>query len=285
MHLSTFSFKSFVGQSLLVGSALVMLYVVVIQCTVPEITFSQNQNQANTIFSQNFIYLKDKPSNVVVGSSMAARLKFNKEDDIYNLSFGGGGPLSGLEIIRRSGSMPKSIFIESNVFTMDADEDFLNTLFTPVLFKLRGKVIALQEKYQVLNIVGNILYKLAGRSQKEILAQKVDKILLDKFVNQNLNASKTLKINQKLLEEWKKNIAYFEKQGIKLMFFEMPNDSRLVKTKKREILRKAIKKSFPNIEYREENNTDDLYKTGDGTHLTLQSAMEFTEYFKDIILK
>ncbi len=50
-------------------------------------------------------------------------------------------------------------------------------------------------------------------------------------------------------------------------------------------MRKVIKETFPNIEYREENNADDVYKTGDGIHLTLKSAMDFTEYFKINILK
>ena len=34
----------------------------------------------------------------------------------------------------------------------------------------------------------------------------------------------------------------------------------------------------------EENNSKDFYKTGDGIHLTLQSAMDLTEYFKKTVL-
>ncbi len=233
MRLYTSSFKSFVVQSVLVGLTLVFVYVLAIQWTEPKVTFSQNQYQSNMIFSQDFIYLKKKPSNVIVGSSMAARLNFKKEDNIYNLAFGGGGPLTGLEIIRRSGTIPKSIFIESNVFTMDVDDAFLNTLFTPVLFNLRGKIIAFQEKYQVLNIVGSLLYNLAGRSKKEKLAQKVDVKLLDKLVKSALKSPEKFVVEDILLEKWKRNIAYFKEQGSKLIFFEMPNDPRLVETKGR----------------------------------------------------
>jgi len=261
---------------------LLMVYVITIQRIKPNIVFYQNQYQSNVIFAQNFLYAEVKPSQVIVGSSMATRMKFEKSEDVYNLAFGGGAPLTGLEIIRQSGFVPKVIFIESNVFTMMSNEVFLEKLFTPVLFELRGQIIAFQEKYQVLNIVGNFIYSFAGRSQEEKLQQKIDKKLLDKLVNSALKKADTFKIKDRevLLKKWHMNIDYFKQKGTKLIFFEMPNDSRLVKTEKRKKLRSLIKNEFPNILYIEENNLDDRYKTGDGIHLTLKSAMDFTEYFK-----
>jgi len=277
-----FTFSSKVLKSIAVMLLLLMVYVITIQLIKPNIVFYQNQYQSNVIFAQNFLYAEVKPSQVIVGSSMATRMKFEKSEDVYNLAFGGGGPLTGLEIVRRSGLVPKVIYIESNVFTKQTEDAFLDKLFTPFLFELRGKVIAFQEKYQVLNIVGNFIYSFAGRSQKEKLQQKIDKKLLDKLVNSALKKADTFKIKDRevLLKKWHMNIDYFKQKGTKLIFFEMPNDSRLVETEKRKKLRSLIKNEFPNILYIEENNLDDRYKTGDGTHLTLKSAMDFTEYFK-----
>ena len=69
-----------------------------------------------------------------------------------------------------------------------------------------------------------------------------------------------------------------------MYFFEMPNDSRLVRMKSRKELRVFVKKEFPDIPYREENNYGDIYKTSDGIHLTWRSAVKFTEYFTRNIL-
>jgi hypothetical protein len=229
-----------------------------------------------------------KPSQVIVGSSMSTRMKFEAADDIFNLAFGGGGPLSGLEIIRRSGYVPRAIYIESNVFTMEADESFLDKLFAPILFGLRGRIIAFQEKYQLLTLAGNFIYRFAGRSREEKLNQKVDEVLRDKSVHNILRSLDTFEIDNRdtLLRKWHRNIAYFSEKGTKLLFFEMPNDSRLTQTVSRSSLRSLIRQEFPGIPFVKSDNLDDRYKTTDGIHLTPGSATAFSEYFRtQIILK
>ena len=287
MHLSIFNFNSFIWKSIAAALGLTLLYVVVISLTQPKITFTQNQYQANIIFAQDFIYRHPKPSRVIVGSSMATRMKFDKEDNVYNLAFGGGGPLTGLEIIRKSGYVPEAIFIESNIFTMPADRKFLDALFVPVLFELRGKIIALQEKYQILNLAGTFIYSFAGRSQGEKLHRKVDKKLLDRLVKNALKNADKVMIGEKdlLLKQWHKEMSYFQKKGTKIVFFEMPNDPRLAQTPGREQVRTLIRKEFLSVPYIKENNTNNHFKTGDGIHLTLKSAIAFSRHFKEKVLQ
>lgn len=285
VRLSIFNFRTFLFKSVLLVLVLVVLYILLIAVMKPSITFTQNQYQANFIFAQDFVYEERKLPRVIVGSSMATRMKFTKDDGVYNLAFSGGGPLSGLEIIRHSGYVPEEIYIESNVFAMPADSKMLKNLFTPLLFQLRGKVIAFQEKYQLLNLMGEMLFRLAGRSQTERMHQKVDQILLDKLVSNALVHPKKFDVDVSTLELWEKDIDYFQDKGTKLVFFEMPNDSRLVQTKERRALRSLINKRFKIISYVEENNTDDKYETGDGVHLTMKSALEFTNFFRAHILQ
>jgi len=285
MRLSTSNSK-FLFKAIGVALFLVVGYIAAIQIVKPKIVFFQNQYQSNFIFAQDFIYLEPKPSSVIVGSSMATRMKFQKDDGVYNLAFGGGGPLTGLEIIRQSGYLPETIYIESNVFSMGVDENFLDHLFPYILTNLRGKVVAFQEKYQVLNIVGSMIYHFAGRSMEEKLHQKVDEKLLDKLVAKSLEKANTFEFKNRhnVLKRWHVNIDFFVQQGTTLIFFEMPNDTRLLKTKKQMSLRKLIKGEFPSILYVEENNENDIYKTADGVHLTPQSAIDFSDKFKSCIL-
>lgn len=283
MPLSTSS--SSIRKSVLVTLALTGVYICVMQFTRPEIVFSQNQYQSNIIFAQDFLYLEPKPSQVIVGSSMSTRLKFKRRDHIYNLAFGGGGPLTGLELIRRSAFVPGVIYIESNIFAMDSDEAFLERLFVPLLFELRRELVAFREKYQLLTVAGNLIYRFAGRSREEKLNRKVDKKLLDKLVKSALESADRFEIekNEKLLEHWHRIIDYFSAKGTKLLFFEMPNDSRLSGSRGRERVRRWIRSAFPDIPYIAAYNRLDNYKTTDGIHLTPGSADAFTEYFRKAI--
>ena len=281
MRLSIFSFRTLVGKSVIAVTAMTLVYILFIAIAKPSMQFSQNQYQANIIFAQDFLYEKNKPSGIIVGSSMSTRMKFDKCDDVYNLAFGGGGPLTGLEIIRKSGYIPKSIYIEVNKFSMPPDNEMLGRLFVPFLFELRGKVTAFQEKYQLLNLIGEVLFRVAGRSEMEKSMQKVDTRLLDKLVNATLSHQKAFRVENATVELWRKDIVYFQSKDTKIFFFEMPNDSRLVRMDSRKVLRKLVREALPNIPYMQENNDDDIYKTSDGIHLTWQSAIEFTNHFRE----
>jgi len=81
----------------------------------PKIVMLQNQQQKNYSFAQDFMY-ENKANNIIVGSSMAARMNNDfLPKDFYNLSFSGGSVLTGLEIIKKSGFLPSRIYIENNI--------------------------------------------------------------------------------------------------------------------------------------------------------------------------
>ena len=112
----------------------------------PKVLVYQNQSQGNIVAAQEFIY-NEKAPNIIVGSSMAARMK--KEflpSDYLNLSFGGGSALTGLEILKKSGFIPKTIFVENNVIFRNKDKKMIDSLFYPILWKIKNYLPSLQPK-------------------------------------------------------------------------------------------------------------------------------------------
>lgn len=63
------------------------------------------------------------PDLVLVGSSVAWRLKeeYFSRPGIRNLALAGGSPMTGLEIVSRQARLPKTVLIETNVLSREAD--------------------------------------------------------------------------------------------------------------------------------------------------------------------
>ena len=69
-------------------------------------------------------YLQEPvPDIVLVGSSVAWRLKeeYFSRPRIRNLALAGGSPVTGLEIVARQASLPKTVLIETNVLSRESD--------------------------------------------------------------------------------------------------------------------------------------------------------------------
>ena len=128
VHLFIFNFNN-IWKILLVFIAFFVSYNYYIITVNPKVTSFQNQWQQNYSFAQDFVY-GAKTKNIIVGSSMAARMKNSfLPDDYYNLSFGGGSALTGLEIIKRTGYIPEYIYIENNIIFRNKDIQMIDDLF------------------------------------------------------------------------------------------------------------------------------------------------------------
>ncbi len=130
MNLSIFNSNIF--KILIIFISLFIGYNFYLYIKQPEVTIYQNQWQGNMVFAQDFIY-GTKSDTIIVGSSMAARLERSfLPKDIYNISFGGGSALTGLEILRKLDFTPKTIYVETNIIFRTKDKKMIDNLFIPV---------------------------------------------------------------------------------------------------------------------------------------------------------
>lgn len=281
MNLSIFNFNS-IYKIIFLFVILFGLYNLFLVLEKPDIKMFQNQWQKNYSFAQDFIY-ENKAENIIVGSSMAARMQNDfLPKDFYNLSFSGGSVLTGLEIIKKSGFIPKNIYIETNIIFRNKDNKLLNNLFYPILWQIKKHIPVLQEKYQPLNLVASKIRGSYGKTHKEHMQEKRNEKIFNLTIQRRLkNYNKSLESYENKLSDLKILIEYFSKKGVNIVFFEMPIENRLANSIKAKEQRKIIKNNFANKWFKLPSN--DNYVTADGIHLIFPSAFKFSkEFVKDI---
>jgi len=281
VNLSIFNFNS-IYKIIFLFVILFGLYNLFLVLEKPDIKIFQNQWQKNYSFAQDFIY-ENKAENIIVGSSMAARMQNDfLPKDFYNLSFSGGSVLTGLEIIKKSGFIPKNIYIETNIIFRNKDNKLLNNLFYPILWQIKKHIPVLQEKYQPLNLVASKIRGSYGKTHKEHMQEKRNEKIFNLTIQRQLkNYNKSLESYENKLSDLKILIEYFSKKGVNIVFFEMPIENRLANSIKAKEQRKIIKNNFANKWFKLQSN--DNYVTADGIHLIFPSAFKFSkEFVKDI---
>lgn len=288
MRLSIFSSKIF--KICIIFLLIFVVYNVFLWVFRPQITATQNQWQQNLVATQNFIYdaritqfaESGAYNAIIVGSSMSARLDSAKLEarNIYNLAFGGGSALSGLEIIKRANKVPQMIFVESNIaFLREQDDKMLNEIFSAT-FKIKQYLPALLVKYQPINVLLSFIKGRAGRSVEEKLAKvRNEKLYLESLerMKKGYEAEINMADYEGNLAGLKALLEYFENLGVQIIFFEMPLDLQLAHTRQMQVVRKVLKESFSYTTLPMPNHS--AYQTTDGIHLLEKSAYKFSDDF------
>jgi len=285
VHLFISNFRK-VSHIIWIFLLLFITYNIYVAVCNPHITRYQNQWQKNTSVAQDFIYGK-KAESVIVGSSLSARLNQNLlPETFFNLSFSGGSVLTGLEIIKRTGYIPKHLYIETNLVFRFKSKKMLDPLFYPIWWQIKTYIPALQEKYQPLNVL--LSKNLCSKpSNLNLTTTKGPKLYKDSKENINLQRFNLMMKQRKVaykkplyrrhLKDLKELLKYFKNNGTQIVFFEMPIDHELAMSPKAQERREIIKNGFhhtwlPLTKYKD-------YVTTDGHHLTFKSAYNYTKVF------
>lgn len=278
MHLFIFNFK--IKIILILFLIFFILFNIVLSVLKPDTTLYQNQWQQNIAVAQDFIY-ENNPKNIIIGSSMSARVDNRFLDGkYYNLSFSGGNAATGLEVIKKSGVIPNSIFIEANTVFEKKDSKFIETLFYPIFWQVKYFIPSFQEKNQPLNF---IISKLAAKSNEDFhnkrMLETQNKIIYEQSLQRLIiEYNNDYKFGDDVLIDLKTSIDYFEGKGTKIFFYYMPISNKLINSRKSLKIRNALKSNFDN-QWIQFNNS---YLTTDGIHLVYSSAYKFS---KDFLIK
>ncbi len=259
----------------------------------------QHQWQANVINAQEYIYGGNKKI-VIVGSSCSTRIRSDiLSKDYYNLSFGGQGIYEGLEIIKKSGKLPRIILLETNYYLRSPDYDFVNNLFFPVIASARKYFPALLEKNQpmckgvpfvisgykkiskIINKVGN-KFDVKEKNNRLVFLKANEEKIFRKMLSFHLKEAQTYphrnNIDESLIR-LESYLEYFKNHKIKIVFFDIPIDNKLWTSPYWMRSRFELNTKFSNSLYGHIVISDnDKYKTTDGIHLDAESGEKFTRF-------
>lgn len=248
------------------------------------------QQRANYLHAQTFVHDAPPDARVIVGSSMADRLdELKLGHDHVKLAFPGGGPFTGLEIIRRTGRRPPVVWIESNVILRDAEVDLLENVLSPWRRGLRDRSPVFKEEGRPSNygvgfakaVIGKVC-KLAssvsGGVPKSADASQhaMDTAVFDDIMKENrahLDRQPAAADLAQRVERLGKYVDELTAAGSKCVWFEMPIDASLRNLAEPAAIRKALTERFPSGKYRWlDLSRATPYQTTDGIHLVPADA-------------
>lgn len=282
MNLSIFNFNK-ITKIVLIFVILFVVYNIYLFLVKPVISMYQNTNQSNIAKVQNYIYGKQH-STIIVGSSLSNTMKQSFfTDDIYNLAFSGGSSLTGLEIIKKSGRLPKIILVESNIiFERDIDNEMIDKIYQPILWKIKRDIPALQEKYQPLNIVATFLKKTQGKSHSQRMKDTRNEKVFENSMKLRLKSiDKPLSSFENRALALKRLVSYFENQGVKVYFFDLPVEKEVQHSLQFEQTRAILLDSKYNFVKLFLDSS--VYKTSDGIHLIYSSAYKISNKIEKVV--
>jgi hypothetical protein len=264
----------------------------------PHLSATQDQWQLNVTLAETYLYDEKTVRNAIVGSSISERLVMDGLPDFANLSFSGLSAFDGLNLLKHKHAMPATVFIETNVLLRKRDDNFGTTVLSPIPFWLRKHMSALRSDKQPLALVGQSLGEIIGETGQAIkhnisgmgggqasdsagstAAPASDSEIL-KLQIRDYSETPNEQVLQAQLQLLSDDVAYLKRHGVRVVFFEMPVDSRLAELPKARLVRESVQAVFPKEQYDYIAMPDPKgYVTSDGIHLNRQESRRYTQYF------
>lgn len=286
MPLFIFSSKLRLCLSLLVAVLVLAGYNAYLVVAKPKVTEYQNQWVDNYSVAEKFIYSDETPRIVLVGSSMTARLPDEPGGELENLSFHGGSALTGLKIIQKSNKLPAVILVETNVLERDINNDMIDDLFTPVVWKLKEELPSFHYTYQPINLLLSFLKEKYGASETKLRDSEINMEIFNMAVRGHLDNNSDTKPLTEAANRFDRVEAIVDDlkgKGVRVAFFQMPVYKPLLQSPCYRMRKEMILERFSSFPiYWIDEEQSENYKTTDGVHLTYASALVFSKRINEI---
>lgn len=256
------------------------------------------QVRANHHRAQSYVLQAPATAEVVAGSSMSDRLDAAAlGPDRAKLTFPGGGPLTALEIIRRSGRTPSVLWFETNLIIRDPDETLISDATDAWRVGLRQHSSAFTEHGRPsaygVGIVRTLFARacrvipaLGGAAPTPSAGPSLDPAVFEGMMSGNrkhLSKSPDPTDLARRVELIGEAVDSLQKAGSKVVFYEMPCEPSLKDLAEPAALREAMRKRFPEGQYRWlDLSRDTPWQTTDGIHLTPAEATQVVERMREL---
>ena len=287
-----------IKRSVIIALVLIGIYAIlfnmVLKVRYDQIT--QSQWQSNLVSAQNYLYGTVQSQKVIIGSSLAARLVADSLDATYlNLSIGGMSIFDGLELVKAKETKPKIMFIESNYFMNPGNDEFHKTIFDPVGFRVKKYIPMFRDNIKPVALIGMIIHETFrwmkhGANTVEAEVKHEQKTIINNDLRIQLIKNQVVKERKmpdaqsitSCLTTLSGYIFDLRRQGVKIVFFEMPVDTSIMALASCKSLKRSLRNKFstPDIDFIEAP-AGRYFPTTDGIHLTREGALAYTLYFRE----
>lgn len=217
------------------------------------------------------------PEVVLLGSSLTARIRedYFASVNVRNLAIGGGSPLTALRILLNRKQLPKTILIETNLMSKEADEKLVERYSSPSsdpFFRPLRMAVAVYENWmhapqpriEAIAAAKRLLTESPRQYDNEVYIARV-------FQGMSQDAAVSLERNVGQLAQL---VAEAREQGVRILLFELPYANPLTNARLVEDTRRLVSARFANQNdwLRLDIPIDEL-RWPDGLHMDDRSAM------------
>jgi len=256
-------------------AAFVAAYALLLAVYRPRVEVAPSQWAMNRIKAERYVFAERAPALVIAGSSLSFRLpEYELGPDIGNLAFGGVGPRTGLEVIRRAGHKPHTVLVEVNYALGSVDEELVGAIFMPVLRELRVAAPVFRYEYQPVNVAFHMMRvatRRTGQRDERASVEVFEKLLV--LHRKELDTLPEPQVLASMLAGLEEAIAALEAQGVRAAFLVMPVDPSLADLAVPRAVRARLAARFPPSRHQWiEPKGARPFTTGDGLHLVPEDA-------------
>jgi hypothetical protein len=131
---------------------LILAYNAYVMIVSPSVENNFDSGTENRIIAERFIY-SPMPEAVMVGSSLGRVLTRFLPQNVYDMSFSGGSPLTGAEIVLQSNRIPRFVVIETNVMERSLNDALVADLLEPPMYEIRTFLPGFRKEFRPTNIL------------------------------------------------------------------------------------------------------------------------------------
>jgi len=273
-------FDSKFSRKFFISLVLILIVFFTFSDSLRPIFSSSDWRDKNVLRGREFLENKlDKESILLVGSSTTTGVFNIPALNIHNLAIASGSSKDGLDIILKSGKLPKTLFVEVN-YTF-------NNLSTPILEKIYNKrkqdniekVFEEKSRLRILQYISiqlsQLLHKLFDSHRSKSMESKIYNEKRNLFYKAHINVSFEQEKIIKNVTEFIDQLNTARKLGVQLYLFKTTMDPFYYNSKMLTFFDSTLHQML------NENNYDLLiledfikYQTKDGVHPTPQGSID-----------
>lgn len=247
-----------------------------------------------TFFEENIVkaqQLRDYPvrkeSNVALGSSLTANLYLPSLDSSYiDLAFRGGNSLTGFEILKEAGLVPKFILVEmSDTLKSGLDKKLLRQQQRTGFGTLRSLLYQVRQEYRPISVVvheaTSDIFKVELRGTKTSTSETAREMAVAGYVrgqSVEYSAKESMELD-KSLDDLKSYVDEYREKGVRIVLFSPPVSEPAAKSYRyQEFLIRALNKFPPETYSWLKIHPRKDWLTNDGSHLVKEDAEIYAEW-------
>ena len=267
-------------------------YIIFIEFARPNqisVTLAPSIYIENSITIENYIFENKGIPCVIAGTSMSKVLDRSQiiDNNIFaDIAFWGANPTMGIHLVARAPKRPKIIMIEIGLGLSNSDGDLktIDSVFDVPSYWFKKFMPAFRTKFQpgtvIISYLRSRFTPLQFYKKEESLDSRdpntynfIMGMLKNKYADIPEGRIDTI------LTTISQMVRPLEKEGIKIILFEMPLNKELTQLNSYKLIMKKARAQFPEDRYQWINRPDEAgYQTSDGVHLMWSSASKYYKY-------